>query len=184
MDPSWHEQHAGDIWVFGYGSLMWRPGFVFEERELATLRGHHRALCVYSHYHRGTAANPGLVLGLDYGGTVRGLAYRVSAPHVADTVRYLREREQVTSVYLERIVPVTVGSGHVVRAVTYTVDRTHHQYAGRLDRAELLRLVRQGQGASGKNPDYILNTVALMHELGLDDPTLRWLAAELANPSQ
>jgi glutathione-specific gamma-glutamylcyclotransferase len=180
----WHESHPGDIWVFGYGSLMWRPGFAFAERRPATLRGHHRALCVYSHHHRGTAANPGLVLGLDYGGTCRGLAYRIPASDVARTVRYLREREQVTSVYLERIVPVTLDGGPLVPALTYTVDRTHHQYAGRLDHGELLRLVRQGQGVSGNNPDYVLNTVTLMHELGIDDPTLRRLAAELVRNDQ
>ncbi|MCX6805899.1 MAG: gamma-glutamylcyclotransferase, partial [Patescibacteria group bacterium] len=106
------------------------------------------------------------------------------APDVARTGRYLREREQVTSVYLERIVPVTLDGGPLVPALTYTVDRAHHQYAGRLDHGDLLRLVRQGEGVSGDNPAYVLNTVALMHELGIDDPTLRRLAAELIRNDQ
>src|SRR5205823_11445244 len=94
---------AGDLWVFGYGSLMWRPDFPFVERVEARLVGAHRALCVYSFVHRGTAQRPGLVLGLDRGGTCRGIAYRVSVTKRADVIAYLRKREQVTSVYREVI---------------------------------------------------------------------------------
>src|SRR4051794_26043268 len=97
---------AEDMWVFGYGSLMWRPGFPFVERRHAHLYGYHRALCVLSHVHRGTPEKPGLVLGLDRGGRCHGIAFRVAASEAAATVAYLREREQVTSVYLERYLPV------------------------------------------------------------------------------
>src|ERR1700748_1582132 len=93
----------GDLWVFGYGSLMWRPGFEFVERIPARLIGLHRALCVYSFVHRGTPERPGLVLGLDRGGMCRGIAFRVSAALRDQTVAYLRAREQVTTVYLERV---------------------------------------------------------------------------------
>src|SRR3954454_21993452 len=95
------EKAQGDLWVFGYGSLMWRPGFEFIEQVPARLIGEHRALCVYSFVHRGTPERPGLVLGLDRGGACRGVAFRVPQKHRLATVAYLRAREQVTSVYRE-----------------------------------------------------------------------------------
>ena len=170
-----------DLWVFGYGSLMWRPGFAFEDRHVARVAGFHRALCVYSHVHRGTSDRPGLVLGLDRGGSCKGLAYRVSPAQAAQTIAYLREREQVTAVYVERIIPVTLADGSRKLALTYIIDKGHSQYAGRLERTELLRFVSQGRGISGPNPDYVLNTHAQLHELGVDDPTLTWLARQLQN---
>lgn len=169
-----------DLWVFGYGSLMWRPDFHFEEREKAVLRGFHRSLCVYSHVHRGTPDRPGLVMGLDRGGSCLGLAYRVPLGHVGETVRYLRAREQVTSVYVERLLPVTLADGRRKLALSYVVDRGHAQYAGKLPEAELLRLIRQGKGQSGPNPDYVVRTHALLSQLGVADRLLGRLAAQLA----
>jgi glutathione-specific gamma-glutamylcyclotransferase len=168
-----------DLWVFGYGSLMWRPGFAFEERHAASLSGFHRSLCVYSHFHRGTAEQPGLVLGLDRGGSCRGLAYRVMARDAAATIAYLREREQVTSVYLERVYRIRLDDGRQVKALTYIVDRKHGQYAGRLPQDDLLRFVRQGVGQSGANPEYVLRTHEQIEALGLRDPMLHWLTKAL-----
>ena len=133
MDAS-NEHETGDLWVFGYGSLMWRPGFDVLERVPARLIGLHRALCVFSFVHRGTPEKPGLVLGLDRGGMCRGIAFRVAAAKREKTIAYLRGREQVTSVYLEtmRRIELEDEARRQVRALTYIVDRGHVQYAGRL----------------------------------------------------
>ena len=143
-----------DLWVFGYGSLIWRPGFDYVERAPARLIGAHRALCVFSHVHRGTPERPGLVLGLDLGGACRGVAYRVAAKKRAATIAYLRAREQATSVYRETLRSVTLlgEPERRVSALVYMIDRGHVQYAGRLDLAQQLHLVRQGHGQSGPEP--------------------------------
>jgi cation transport protein ChaC len=169
----------GDLWVFGYGSLMWRPGFDFIERRGALVHGWRRSLCVYSHVYRGTPERPGLVLGLDRGGACRGVAFRVAAALRTLTIEYLRAREQVTAVYLERTVLAHLSDGATVQAVTYVADRGHAQYAGRLERERLLELVTHGVGVSGSNIDYVLNTEAHLRESGVTDPTLEWLAAQL-----
>jgi cation transport protein ChaC len=169
-----------DLWVFGYGSLMWRPGFPSIERRLARVYGYHRSLCVYSHVHRGTPDRPGLVLGLDRGGCCQGVVFRVASSEAAATLHYLREREQVTGVYRERHLPVQLEGGRSVAALAYVVDRGHSQYAGRLPDAELLRLVRQGIGVSGANPDYVRSTHEHLLEMGVMDPLLQRLAAALS----
>jgi cation transport protein ChaC len=171
--------HHGDLWVFGYGSLIWRPGFAFVERHPALLKGAHRSLCVYSFSHRGTPDKPGLVLGLDNGGACRGVAFRVEPHRKAETIAYLREREQVTMVYKESVRPVALNDGRIVPALCYVVDREHRQYARKMPREELLRLVRQGEGLSGANHDYVRNTVLALRELGIHDSTLAWLTERL-----
>src|ERR1700759_4833306 len=175
------EFSKGDLWVFGYGSLMWKPGFDFVERVPARLIGEHRALCVYSFVHRGTPEKPGLVLGLDRGGACRGIAFRVAEKNRGAGVAYLREREQVTSVYREvkRSVWLENEARQRVSALAYVVDRGHVQYAGRLSLAEQLRLVSQGHGRSGNNRDYVLSTVKSIEAQGFRDPQLHQLAAML-----
>jgi len=170
-----------ELWVFGYGSLIWRPGFAYLERAPARLTGAHRALCVFSHVHRGTPERPGLVLGLDYGGACRGVAYRVAPKRRSATVEYLRGREQVTSVYRETLRAVTLLTEPETRvtALVYMIDRGHTQYAGRLDLAAQLHLVRQGHGQSGPNRDYVLATVHALEALGLYDRDLHLLAEKL-----
>lgn len=169
-----------DLWVFGYGSLMWRPGFPYLERRHAHLFGYHRSLCIFSHVHRGTPDNPGLVLGLDRGGRCHGVAFRVAAREVEATVHYLREREQATAVYLERRLPVRLGADETVSALAYVADRRHPQYAGRLSFDEVLRLVRQGQGVSGANPDYVRSTHEHLLGMGIVDPLLERITASLS----
>jgi glutathione-specific gamma-glutamylcyclotransferase len=176
------EHDSGELWIFGYGSLMWRQGFAYLERVSARLIGLHRALCVFSFVHRGTPERPGLVLGLDRGGMCRGIAYRVAAAARAATVDYLRSREQVTSVYLEtmRQIELEEHAGRQVRALCYTVDRSHVQYAGRLTLAESLHYVRQGHGSSGANRDYVLETVRALDALGYRESELHLLAERLS----
>ena len=169
----------GSLWVFEYGSLMWRPGFAYARRYKALLRGWRRSLCVFSHVYRGSPEQPGLVLGLDRGGACPGVAFEVDAALREPTIRYLREREQVTAVYLERVAPITLEAGDRVLAVTYVADRLHYQYAGRLDRGAMLEYVRAGRGKSGDNAQYILETNDHLLALGVRDPDLEWLSAKL-----
>jgi cation transport protein ChaC len=175
------DHETGDLWVFGYGSLMWRPGFDALERVPARLKGLHRALCVFSFVHRGTPERPGLVFGLDQGGMCRGIAYRVAAAAREETIAYLRGREQVTSVYLEtmRRIELEDASKRQVRALCYTVDRGHVQYAGRLTLAQLVHYVRQGHGSSGANRDYVLDAVHALEALGYRETELHLLAERL-----
>ena len=175
------EQNGADLWVFAYGSLMWRPGFDFLERRHARLVGAHRALCVYSFVHRGTPEKPGLVLGLDQGGSCRGIAYRVAAAGRAAPIAYLREREQVTMVYREvlRAVWLDDDPQQNVQALCYVVDRGHAQYAGRLGLAEQLHYARQGHGRSGACRDYVLAAVKELEAQGCRDETLHRLAEQL-----
>ena len=173
-----------DLWVFGYGSLMWRPGFDYVERQLAWLRGYHRALCIYSHVHRGTPERPGLVLGLDRGGSCRGAAFRVDAAKAEPTIAYLRGREQVTTVYVERRVRIRLDDGRDVEALTYVVDRKHVQYAGKLLLDAIIEHVRNGVGQSGDNPAYVLNTHRHLAELALRDAVLARLVRALASEEQ
>jgi len=168
-----------DLWVFGYGSLMWRPGFDYLERRAGLVRGYHRSLCVYSFHHRGTPQEPGLVMGLDRGGSCRGAAFRVAAGKRADTIAYLREREQVTGVYLERNAAARLDNGQTVPALVYVVDRRHEQYAGRLDVDEVVAIVRRGRGVSGYNPDYVRNTQSHLVDMGVHDPWLTQIVNRL-----
>jgi len=170
-----------DFWVFGYGSLMWRPGFDFEEAHPAHLEGERRAFCVQSYVYRGTPEQPGLVLGLDRGGSCRGMAFRVAPEARESVLAYLRERELVTNSYLEveRSIRLERPARDYVRAVTYVVDRDHPQYAGDLSREAVLAQVRDSVGKAGSNRDYVLATAAHLASLGIEDPQLEWLAEQL-----
>jgi len=167
--------------VFGYGSLMWRPGFDHVERVPARLIGLHRSLCVYSFVHRGTPERPGLVLGLDRGGMCRGIAFRVAAAARQETIDYLRAREQVTTVYLEtmRRIELEEPAQRVVQALCFLVDRSHVQYAGRLTVEQALHHVRQGHGRSGPNRDYVIDAVAALEALGYRETELHLIAERL-----
>lgn len=166
------------MWVFGYGSLMWEPGFAWEERVLARLTGWHRSFCMRSIHHRGTEARPGLVLALDAAEAAlcQGVAYGVAADRAEATLGYLRERELISSAYLEKRLPVALADGRRVEAVTYVIDPDHVQYCGGLPLEEQARIIARATGGRGPNRDYLWNTAAHLHELGIADPDLDWLA--------
>ena len=170
----------GDFWVFGYGSLIWRPGFAHVETQRARLHGYRRSLCVYSFVHRGTRNRPGLVLGLDRGGSCVGLAFRVPGDLRDEVMAYLRERELVTNVYLERMLKIRLDRGDTVDAVVYIVDRQHEQYAGALDAADAAAVVRGAVGQSGNNEDYVLSTLEHLEALGISDHWLEDVASQVA----
>ena len=166
-----------DLWVFGYGSLMWRPGFAFEESHPARLHGYHRALCVWSWVHRGTRARPGLVMGLDRGGACTGRAWRVAAAKRDAALAYLDARERATPVYVHRWRPVTLADGRRPTALFYGVDRRHPQFAGELPDHVAVATVLRGVGISGANPDYLEDAVTHLEQAGVRDPHLLRLHA-------
>lgn len=165
-----------DIWVFGYGSLMWNPGFAHIESRPALLYGWHRSFCIYSHRYRGTPERPGLVLGLDSGGSCRGMAFRVAQANAVEVLEYLWDREMVHGVYQPRILHPRSPDGRLDCHV-FTVDRAHYQYAGGLSDREMVRLIRQGVGLGGHNRDYLANTVSHLDALGIGDGPLHRLLA-------
>ena len=171
-EPELPDFPPGDLWVFGYGSLMWRPGFEFLERQTARLYGYHRALCVWSWVHRGTPEQPGLVFGLDAGGSCVGRAFRVCASRKHEVAEYLYQREMVTAVYRPRLQRIYQANGQQATALTFIVDRQHVQYAGRLNAAQAAAVVARSHGQSGPNPDYLLSTLLHMEELGIREPEL------------
>jgi len=171
------EADGDEYWVFGYGSLMWQPGFVYEERGPALLSGYHRDMCVLSLRYRGTPEQPGLVLGLRGRGSCRGIAYRVASALWPEVSAYLHEREMVTYAYVPRCLPLKLDDGRRVMCHTYVADSKHPQYAGHLDLDERIRLLRQGVGPKGSARDYLASTVAHLDELGIRDGHMHELLA-------
>ena len=169
----------GDVWIFAYGSLLWDPGFDYVEARPATLHGYHRQFCIYSYVYRGTPERPGLVLGLDRGGSCRGRVYRVAATNAAAVLDYLEGRERVLYVYEPRVCKIRV-AGESIRAVCYVADRRHPQYSGRLEIEDAAAIIRAGHGERGANVDYLANTVRQLDALRIADRGLKrlWAAVE------
>lgn len=173
---------AHDLWVFGYGSLMWRPGFPHAESCRARLDGYHRAFCISSTHHRGSIDRPGLVLGLDRGGACEGVAFRVPARDARAVLDNLRKRELISGVYREAHVPVLLhdGTHRTVAALAYIVERYHPSYVGRLPLRTLAHQIRGARGVSGDNLDYLLATVRHLQEMGIREPELERLVTAAA----
>ena len=182
-DDSGGASGSRPLWIFGYGSLMWRPDFEFEEAVQARVEGWRRGFFIYSTHHRGTHARPGLVLALDRGGACSGMAFRVSPAKAANTLGYLRAREQVNGVYREQSLTARLsdGSGRQVEAIAYVAERRHPSYAGQLPLCTQIRLIRAAAGISGPNLHYLINTVRHLESLGVREQELCRLVA-LAGP--
>jgi cation transport protein ChaC len=173
------EMNDQDLWVFGYGSLMWRPGFAHAERRLARLAGWRRRFCLKSIHYRGTPEAPGLVLGLDAdpAGWCDGVAFRVAAPEAAAVHAYLRERELVSYAYRETRLPVALAEGPTVQALAYVIDPDHPQYAGVLPPEAQAAIIASAAGPMGSNAEYLENTAAHLAGLGLADAEIDALRA-------
>lgn len=170
------------VWVFAYGSLMWRPDFEYVESEPALLRGYHRAFCIYSHVYRGSVENPGLVLGLENGGSCLGRAFRLNTETAQDILAAIHAREMIYDVYVARRLPISLthrSGAPRVMANTYTADRAGPQYSGKLERDIMIKLIRNGHGTAGNGRDYLANTVHHLHQLGLTDNGLAALLRDV-----
>jgi cation transport protein ChaC len=168
------------FWVFGYGSLMWNPGFEFLDSKQATIDGFHRSPCIYSWVHRGTRERPGIVLGLDKGGVCNGMAFQVSVKREDETLDYLRKRELVTNVYLETTQIIELPSGEKVEAVTYIVDTQHEQYAGKLSFEKLINQIQGARGGSGPNEEYFIDTATQLEKMNIHDDLMQRIKAQLS----
>lgn len=168
------------LWVFGYASLLWNPGFAVAEKVPARLHDYRRSFCMYSIHHRGTEQEPGLVLALDAheGETCDGLALRAETGTEETALAYLRERELISSAYLERRLELALKDGRHVEAVAYVIDPDHVQYCD-LPLEEQARLIAFAHGGRGPNAEYLYNTASHLEEMGVPDPDLRWLVREV-----
>ncbi len=171
-----------EFWVFGYGSLMWRPDFPHLEACTATIHGWHRSMCILSTMYRGTVEAPSLVLGLDRGGACRGMAFRVASDRIEEVKRILHEREMITNVYRTRTMPARLGDSRRVAAYSFIARRDHPQYVGRLGPEAAARLIRDGHGAKGACREYLENTVRHLEELGIRDANLSRLLSLVRTP--
>lgn len=167
------------LWVFAYGSLMWQPGFPFAEARRARLEGYHRAFCIYSLHYRGTQARPGLVLGLQRGGTCEGVAFRVADEEARAVRAYLHARELIYGVYREAMVPADlIGPGEAQRVdvLTYIAETGHPSFAGHIPMVRRAAIIRAARGRSGSNLAYFVATLRKLRELGIRQADLERLA--------
>lgn len=176
-----------DVWIFAYGSLMWNPLIHYAESRVGTAHGYHRCFCLWTHIGRGTAAKPGLMLGLEKGGACRGVIYRLDAAAAVAELEILWRREMVTGAYAPRWVTVAT-EGETVRAIAFLINRAHPRYAGRLSEDRVVSSIAEARGPLGPCAAYLFNTVAHLEELGVRDRRLSQLrnrvAAKMAERDQ
>ncbi|RTZ39183.1 gamma-glutamylcyclotransferase [Candidimonas sp. SYP-B2681] len=169
-----------DVWVYGYGSLIWRPEFDFAEQRPALLHGYHRALCLWSRVNRGTPDQPGLVFGLDIGGSCRGMAYRISASDVPTTMEALWRREMPSGAYIPRWLTCRTQHG-VISALAFTMNRNTDAYVRDLPTEQLISIVCNAHGTYGPCIEYVLETAQALTESNIQDKRLQALVRELRN---
>ena len=178
LDYLKHWQKGHDLWIFGYGSLVWRPEFDYLERRLALVRGYHRALCLWSRINRGTPEQPGLVFGLDNGGSVRGMVYRVSGKHVPEVFDELWKREMASGAYVPRHLNCQTHQG-IVGALVFTMDKTKDGYVRGLETPQLVDIVSRASGTYGPCIEYVVETNRALKEAGIHDQKLDDLVRHL-----
>ena len=167
------------FWVFGYGSLLWNPGFEPTEKVRATLQGYHRSFCMLSIHHRGTDDDPGLVLALDEADAqCTGLALKVRDDQADDVLQYLRERELISSAYVEKNVELQTDEGEIIEAIAYVISRDHVQYC-QFELEKQAQMIANAVGGRGPNTEYLYNTAELLAELKIPDPDMDWLVTRV-----
>jgi|SRR5690625_4718695 len=167
-----------DVWVFGYGSLIWRPEFDYSERRQALLWGYHRALCLWSRINRGTPEQPGLVFGLDHGGSCRGMVFRIPAAHVPDTMDALWRREMPSGAYLPKWLSCHTPEGRV-KALTFTMNRATDGYVRDLPPDRLIQVIHSAHGKYGPCLEYVLETAQALQRFNIHDQRLNALIRQL-----
>jgi len=172
----WHPRH--DVWVFGYGSLVWRPEFDFLEQRHARVNGYHRSLCLWSRVNRGTPERPGLVFGLDVGGSCRGMAYRIASNQVQETMQELWKREMPSGAYIPKWLNCHTREG-AIHALVFTMDRSKDAYVRGLSKEQLVDIVQSARGTYGPCSEYILETAQALELAGIRDRKLQTLVAQL-----
>ncbi len=187
-DAAWHEASIrqtlhhwdgqSDLWVFGYGSLIWRPEFAFLEARRARIHGYHRSLCLWSRINRGTPECPGLVFGLGLGGSCTGRAYRIAAARVPEIMHALWQREMPSAAYIPRWLDCHTDAGPVAGLV-FTMDRQDAGYAPALSFEQTVAVILQGHGRYGACTDYVLQTAQALDAAGIADRRLRAIAGAL-----
>ena len=160
------------IWIFGYGSLIWNPLFTFAERRVAKVRGYHRGFYLWSKINRGSPERPGLVLGLDRGGSCGGMAYQLHPDSVTEEFKLLWRREMLAGMYIPRWVNADTSSG-IVSALTFVVDRAAKGYAGRLSDENIVTTALRAHGHHGSCADYLLETATSLEHHGISDQRMR-----------
>ncbi len=162
-----------NLWIFGYGSLMWNPGFPYEESKCARIYGYHRSLCIRSVRYRGTSKKPGLVFGLDRGGSCNGMAFRISTEGQQEIMEYLWDREMLNDVYEPRVQSIVLEDARKVKAIAFVVQRFHPSYINNLTTDQAANIVATAYGQRGANLDYVLSTISQLESIGFSDKSLR-----------
>jgi len=160
-----------DVWVFAYGSLIWNPAFHFVEHRLGRIYGYHRRFCLWTYLGRGTLDRPGLMLGLDRGGSCQGLFYRIEAGAVEEELTLIWRREMITAAYVPTWLEGRTEDGPV-RALTFTINHRHQRYAGKLDERIVVEALATAEGPIGRCCEYLFNTHDHLQELAVHDPQL------------